>query len=798
MSTNEEIIHENRLIEAGRKQLDTKQRKAQAGQYTSKTRQGHMVISTLVADFASNLSLITAKACQTTTGRSNISHCCLEVQKLIDFLSAERIAFAALVAMVNAYSKSDSELTAVKLAASIGRSIEHETRCEFYQKILPEQDARSARRKASMPGSNARYRRYGSKRIAEAVVGKQFDEWNQQFAVRVGTYLIEIGVSQGVAAWKLVKRAKSQSKLVDLSALFNQILGYEEYFLSRSYLSHPLIAEPLPWEFTDQPSRHNNSGGYHLPELRRQNFMCRSYDSETRLSEHAIELLNTLQRTAMRVDLKVLEVAEHCIENFISVGSKFVVTPFDRPPTGGAPEHVVDSPELLKEWKKQRSQMHKIYTEQERRSRRTSSLIQLAKTYKHKTFYLSWSCDWRGRMYPQQPFLQSQGPDYERALLKFRDGCKLNADGIYWVKAAIGAAFNGSRLSHQQRIKWTEDNHKLISLIAENPLQTINEWEQAKDPWQFLQLCFEWNEVVIKGTEKFWKVPIGSDSTSSGLQLLSGMRRDPVGMKFSNLLEPEHEDSPPLDAYLHVLEVAKEIASSDFTLTHLSKYLNFRNVGKPVLMVSIYGGKADSIKPKIKEALADEEISIDDQTAKQLVELLTKASKKVFPAAFEALRWLEKLAKAAHKNGSTSITWSTPTSDLIHLYKYKLNETTKVYLSDGSTLTIANWDEKQPDLKKQVTSFAPSFVHSFDAALCKEAFTDWNHPLALIHDCIRVLPNDMDRANDRIRDAFCSIVDGDPLSRLADDLGVSAANLKRLEQLGEDLQSVSKSRYMFN
>ena len=80
----------------------------------------------------------------------------------------------------------------------------------------------------------------------------------------------------------------------------------------------------------------------------------------------------------------------------------------------------------------------------------------------------------------------------------------------------------------------------------------------------------------------------------------------------------------------------------------------------------------------------------------------------------------------------------------------------------------------------------------------KEAFSYWKHPIAIIHDCIRVLPFDMDRAIDRIRDAFTSIVDGDPLARLADDLDVDSSKLKRLPQLEQALSAVQYSKYMFN
>ena len=51
---------------------------------------------------------------------------------------------------------------------------------------------------------------------------------------------------------------------------------------------------------------------------------------------------------------------------------------------------------------------------------------------------------------------------------------------------------------------------------------------------------------------------------------------------------------------------------------------------------------------------------------------------------------------------------------------------------------------------------------------------------------------------DRIRDAFTSIVDGDSLASLANDLDVDSSKLKRLPQLEQDLSSVQHSKYMFN
>ena len=141
--------------------------------------------------------------------------------------------------------------------------------------------------------------------------------------------------------------------------------------------------------------------------------MCRGYGiHESQFGAKSIELHNTLQHTAWRVDARVLEVAQRLMEMNYPVGS-FVVPSFDRPPKGGAPAHVVEDKERHAEWNRQRKLLNQSYIDQFKRSGRTRTCMAMAKEYKHKTFYHSWFLDWRGRFYPQQSWLQPQATDFE-------------------------------------------------------------------------------------------------------------------------------------------------------------------------------------------------------------------------------------------------------------------------------------------------------------------------------------------------------------------------------------------------
>ena len=156
----------------------------------------------------------------------------------------------------------------------------------------------------------------------------------------------------------------------------------------------------------------------------------------------------------------------------------------------------------------------------------------------------------------------------------------------------------------------------------------------------------EWNSVVLEKSKPFWQVPVSVDSTASGLQLLSAMRRDPIGTKWTNLIPSEDPDEPPRDAYLEVLRVAREIAKADPETAWLAEHLKDRSLGKPVLMIAIYGGSYRTNRGDIVDALRNlgsypDPVSCED--TKVMTDILQKASKMVFPAAFETLEWLKKL-----------------------------------------------------------------------------------------------------------------------------------------------------------
>ncbi len=825
-TTEEDFEHY--LIEIGQKRYCKEIEDAKSKKYYSNAGPGRYAIQTWVAWFCDELVKTNKKALNKSIGRVNIVKAAKQINDILEILSPMITSVIAFKTILDHYS-SKKEMTAAKVANVIGSRIEDELRFGYYYGKFNEKDQQTIKRWVKRPNADPRNRRKAAKVISQKIADSnnimRWSDWNSKTRAQVGLYILEVAANLNLVELKNIYKDKKNTKMVYADELIQILEHWNDKLHRGSFMNYPLLFEPKQWQVLDSPSRHNNSGGYHLDELRRKLFMARTYDSDSWFGEKAVALLNRLQAVAWKVDTRVLDVAQHFQQNRINLGS-LIVEPFDKPAKGGCPEHILENTEAMKEWKQAKQEKHEIYLSYSKRAVRTKQSLKLADTYRLKTFYLSWSLDYRSRYYTQQAWLQPQATDLEKSLLMFRDGCKVEpgSDALRTCKQAIGAAYKGSKISYQEREQWTNDNQELIIQIAENPLSCAALIEDANEPWQFLQLCLEWNDHVIKKVKPFWKVPIGADATASGLQLLSGMRRDPKGMKFANLLTPESPTSPPMDAYMEVLRIAREVAARD--APHLVKYLHWRSMGKPALMISLYDGSFKTIRGDIVQALKDEGVkihwdkecysvyetveNIHYNDTKTLTQIILKCSKQVFREAYEALEWLKKLFKLAVNKDCRNVKWSVPTGDLIHVAIHQV-DAEPIYTEHLGKVMIAKGNGRGGiagkgaiDKSAVVAASIPGFVHSFDAALCKEAFSTWNHPLSLTHDCFKCLPSHLELAMDRVRDGFMSVVSDDPntgldpLSKLADDLNITSEELPRLK-LGEGkLEEISRSIYMFN
>ena len=213
---------------------------------------------------------------------------------------------------------------------------------------------------------------------------------------------------------------------------------------------------------------------------------------------------------------------------------------------------------------------------------------------------------------------------------------------------------------------------------------------------------------------------------------------------------------------MEVLRIARELAVQNPDTTHLAEHLVHRAIGKTT-MVMLYGAKFITVRDRVKAALMDVPCGsggtetlypsvLGKEDLSSMTRLVQAASAEVFPAAFEALEWLAKLAKIAVQNGSTEFEWTTPSDDIIRLREYKY-KSIDIRTSHLGKVTVPLGTDG-PDTNRIQSACPPSYIHSWDASLLKVAFTDWQRPIVVIHDCLKVQPVDMDAALGNVRKGF--------------------------------------------
>ena len=709
-----------------------------------------------------------------------------------------KVSMMALKCIVDRFMRCEgTKVTIVEVADGIGEwitdeweTIQHlnkepEEVANYGRKILKRKGTTPSRkRKDAKQGMRNKARHCNHPAITCAKLGKQE-------RVKVGLFFIEVAHQIGILEIEHTYKNARQQKLLTFNPVYAELLTQrEDLYALIAYNHEPMVAVPEDWKVNELPSNQNTTGGYHWEHAKKKRTMCRHYFSESNFQQEAVDTINGIQKVAYKIYPQTLRIANEL---------RHPVGHFQTMPPEVEKLNLPDGLSEQEIWKlkKAKELEHETHRKLVKKFMRTTTVLEIANRFNDgREFYYGWSFDYRGRQYPLNTFLQIQGTDLDKSLVCFSEGCELTKSGKVWASRAIAAAYIGTGDSYKTRERWTEDNQALIKRVASNPIDYRCDWEVAKDPWVFLQLCSEYNAVVIEGTKELWQVPIAIDSTASGLQLLSAMRLDKEGMTYANLLPPK-KNAPPLDAYKAVLASSRAKVKDDPQWMHLTPYLTDRKVGKPALMLSVYGGSQLTIRQRIAEHFKAEDITIKKEDLNKVTSLVIASSKELFPAAFEALTWLKKLGKIVAERDKR-IQWHTPGNNLIDLTENEL-DIIQIRTETMGKVNVCNGQTQEPNIKAMVNAFAPGFVHSWDASLTHRAFHNWRRPLALVHDSVSVLPSDMNKAVGKIKGAFRQICAGDVLRNLAIDMNVSEEELPYLPwEQNNLLDEVESSEYFFN
>lgn len=571
-------------------------------------------------------------------------------------------------------------------------------------------------------------------------------------------------------------------------------------------INQPMVYPPKPWtNLTD--------GGY----LERKHPFIRGLNRKgaDELAKHDISPLtttvNAAQETAWALNNPVFEVATTLWQGGGNMAKL--------PRADDEPQVTPYNPEWEKaeqtKWCKEENARHTRNHQLAGKRIATISTLTIAKRFsEYPLFYFPHNTDWRGRVYPIPVFLQPQGGDLAKGLLRFSKGLPLGSEGWRWLAVHVANCWGYDKESFDNRIKWTIEHKDLIIETALNPLVGSCKWMEADSPFMFLAACLEWRGYLEEGEGFISHLSINLDGAANGMQHLSALVRDEDGGRATCLIPGDK----PADIYTAVRlsaesQVALDVAEGvEFAPRLLGKIT--RDMTKPATMRKPYGSKAFGMKNVISEVLIDEGLSSLDNRdhyafAWYATQLLDKAVCDAVQSASVVMGFLQEVARVVASAG-LEVWWHTPNGiPICQNYKKSIAAPIKTYFQGRTVNTHIYSEGTELHKSKQSNGISPNFIHSLDAAhmqatvgLCLDAgVTD----LCLIHDSYGTHAANVPILANRLRVAFVNQYSKDVLGEfLAGIKGQLAGHPKLIAKLPElpvkgtlDLSKVMASDYFF-
>ncbi|KAI8324578.1 DNA/RNA polymerase [Martensiomyces pterosporus] len=297
--------------------------------------------------------------------------------------------------------------------------------------------------------------------------------------------------------------------------------------------------------------------------------------------------------------------------------------------------------------------------------------VEIAQAFLSHPMYFPHNMDFRGRAYPIPPHFNHLGNDLCRGLLLFHEGRALTERGLYWLKIHLANLCGKDKLSHEDRLRFVDDNIKDIMASADDPVPDAflsgepgaarPWWLNAEDPWQALAACIEFTAAMRSPNpaEYVSHLHVHQDGTCNGLQHYAAMGRDRKGAREVNLLPSER----PQDVYSGILKVVMRLVDEDaqngVEEAVLLRGKLTRKIVKQTVMTNVYGvtliGAKDQIAARLRELKDDAGQHVFDVLA--VSKLAMYVAKKIFDSLGEMFTqaqqiqsWLNESARRIAKS----------------------------------------------------------------------------------------------------------------------------------------------------
>ena len=472
-----------------------------------------------------------------------------------------------------------------------------------------------------------------------------------------------------------------------------------------------------------------------------------------------------------------------------------------------------------------------------------NQIIRKADLVGSKTFYQEVSCDYRGRVYYAESFLEFQGSDLARSLFLFDNKKEINERGYYWLCVHAAACYNQSfsiddvgrqgfttdysnylaeegldtisvdKMTLDDRVLWVQNNIDFIRETARTKTINLN----AEKPYSFLAVCLEihyYLSAKTKGMRYISGFPLPIDGSNNGWQHLAAMSKDKqAGTLVSLVPTPIQKD--------FYVAVAKELIGimpeyfneKQMPMKHIRK-----GIAKRGSMTRAYSAGKQRIGKNMYDDCHVEgftvKYGITEDECNTLSGNLIKAINTVCAGPLKTTKFLQKIAEHELNSNRNHLTWHTPSGFPV-IYKAYLQHERKQRGTirgiqgnkDGRVMHVIKVDvlsketgERVPCRRSFASGISPNVVHSYDAAHMANTIVGFGGSFGAVHDSFSTHASEVDFLQEVTKLTFIAQYDVENFFRILKEVLMQNADSFTFPEpeLGElDVNEVMNSKYFF-
>lgn len=554
----------------------------------------------------------------------------------------------------------------------------------------------------------------------------EFDGWPKKESVSVGMICIEL-LRQSTGIIEIATRTDTRGRQSTMVRPTEELLGWIKESHGKSEILKPvllpMVEPPRDWG----PQR---EGGYLNSSFRNRGLVKtrnKSYAEELTLLDmpKVYNAVNTFQRTGYVVEPKLVGVMKYFWETGLAAGG--LPSMEDRPlPT--KPLDIDTDEDKRRVWRKAAARIHFENERQQSKRLQVAKVLYLADRFGDAPLWYPGQLCFRGRYYPLPYFLQPQGPDWSKALLRFHRGVPITDDnGAAWLATHVANMWGHDKLSFNDRVRWVEENDAKLQRIAADPFRHM-EWTEADEPWHFLSSALEWSAFLEHGKGFVSNLPVAQDATTQGLQIYAKLLLDPVAGLATNCLPRDTPGDPYRDIADTVIQkletvVKDKLRESDHE--YAAKWLAFgitRKTTKRQGMTLTYGSVFYSCKEYTNEwfyeCLAEgRENPFGEETYRPchfLAELIWESIGEVVKSARVGMDWLRLVATICMDN-DVAIQWVTPNGFLVRMdYPHMGKCDVQTTIGPVVRKHRLRYPLDRKNRRKNINAMCANYIHSLD------------------------------------------------------------------------------------